>query len=233
MTPTAPLSPALSQQLSLTSAQPRPSLAHVHIVHWQHQPFGLVCQLLPKQTFLHWIFCQHLNIYVGDCSCWKWAVWFFWWKIAFVWSYSRAELLVPGQSGSRGQHSLASSLCYSRCGCLSRGSPCQAPHCGPPRTGSPAEYVGIDNWVVGLITCLNTLEIITKEVSTTLRGLDTVTGGDKVDLGVWLTRQGVGRIVDSKHVACMGCWIVGEADVAKTIFWRFKGKFMDAANINE
>ena len=69
MTPTAPLSPALSQQLSLTSAQPRPSLAHVHIVHWQHQPFGLVCQLLPKQTFLHWIFCQHLNIYVGDCSC--------------------------------------------------------------------------------------------------------------------------------------------------------------------
>ena len=66
MTPTAPLSPALSQQLSLTSAQSRPSLAHVHIVHWQHQTFGFVCQLLPKQTFLHWIFCQHLNFYVAE-----------------------------------------------------------------------------------------------------------------------------------------------------------------------
>ena len=55
------------------------------------------------------------------------------------------------------------------------------------------------------LTCLNTLEIIAEEVSTTLRGLDAVMGGDKVDLGVGLIRQGVGRIMDSKHVACTGC----------------------------
>ena len=143
---------------------------------------------------------------------------------------------MPGRSGSRGQHSPARSLCYSECGCQSRDSPCQAPHCGPPRTGSPAaeniEYlVVIDNCngVVGFLTCLNTLEIIAKEVSTAFRGLDAVIGGGKVDLGVGLTRQRVGRIVDSKHVACSGCGIVGEADVATTTFSRFKDKFMDDA----
>ena len=56
-----------------------------------------------------------------------------------------------------------------------------------------------------VLTCLNTLEIIAEEVSTTLRGLDAVMGGDKVDLGVGLIRQGVGRIMDSKHFACSGC----------------------------
>ena len=158
-------------------------------------------------------------------------------------------MLVPGRCGSRGQHSPARSLCYSECGCQSRDSPCQAPHCGPPRTGSPAAE-NFNIWLgdIGLqihrlscsllvcfyefLTCLNTLEVIAKEVSTAFRGLDAVIGGGKVDLGVGMVRERVGRIVDSKHVACSGCGIVGEADVAKTTFSRFKDIFIDdSANI--